>query len=154
MGIQNRIRSALFAATIMVASIGGGTAIVASNANELLYSAGTHGVSLAVKPLSALGVDNTAKNHALMLAVLNNHTITVDSLLKNGADPNSFSGWPLQHAAQQGRTDIVALLLKHGADAEKLDDLAAQQAEANGHADTAKLLRQHRAPTQHHTGPT
>ncbi|KFV67643.1 BRCA1-associated RING domain protein 1, partial [Dryobates pubescens] len=87
----------------------------------------------------------------LHVASIKGDLVTVEQLLKNGADPNvkDNAGWtPLHEACNHGHTEVVELLLQHKAlvnTAGYQNESPLHDAAKNGHVSIAELLLLHGA---------
>jgi ankyrin repeat protein len=86
--------------------------------------------------------DENAKK--LINAINDNETATASSLISSGSMNLNSKPWPLHHAAQLGRVEIMTMLLDAGADInaveEKYHCTACRVAILNDHFDALKLL--------------
>ena len=79
--------------------------------------------------------------NALMIAVRNNDTETVHTLLASGVDPSKNHNIALRMAALYGQTEIVKMLLADPrVDVTDRDNDAIHKAEAAGHWEIVDLL--------------
>ncbi len=89
----------------------------------------------------------------LTIASSGGHTGAVDTLLKNGADPNALCQKgihpPLEMAATQGHVEIMNIPLDYGGEVDIMNwntsNTALMAASSNGHVPTVKLLLKHGA---------
>lgn len=80
------------------------------------------------------------QDHALCLAVCNDHPHVVEYLLELGADANAEEGEPMLFAAERGHVACARLLVQHGADVNVRGGACLNIAEENGHLEMVKFL--------------
>ncbi|TRX89218.1 hypothetical protein FHL15_009916 [Xylaria flabelliformis] len=90
-------------------------------------------------------IEAMVRFHSLQLAAYHGDHVIVETLLKNGVDPNflnEYFGSALYVAAYRGHTDIARLLIEHGAAINGEGNLgtALEAAAYQGHVETLRLL--------------
>ncbi|KAI0543932.1 ankyrin repeat-containing domain protein [Xylaria curta] len=96
-------------------------------------------------PESQQGRQPLVRSHSLQLAAYNGDRVIVETLLKDGVDPNlslEYFGSALYGAAYKGHADIAHLLIEHGAGIIYQGYLGSppEAAAYQGHVETLRLL--------------
>lgn len=116
-----------------------------------------------VKLLIGAGANVKAANRfgvsPLLLACLNGNAVTIEALLKAGADANAVLSdvgeTPLMIAARTGKPDAVNVLLGHGANVNARESSKRQTAlmwaAAEGHSSVVQILVEHGADVNAHS---